>query len=71
VGARKVVEGIYLLGMIRVEGINVGASFVPEGYRHGDDFSQDSELLKICEKYFPSMAGHMWVGGTSLVYPGY
>jgi hypothetical protein len=65
VGVYGVGEEIYVMGQIRVEGHYEGRLFVPKGYKLGDDFSQDPELLQICESYFPSMAGEMWVGGDT------
>jgi hypothetical protein len=64
-GVYSVGGDIYVMGQIRVRGHYKGRIFIPTGYRAGDNITQDPELLEICEKYFPSMAGHMWVGGDT------
>lgn len=64
-GVYSVGGGIYVMGLIRVEGHYEGRIFIPKGYKPGDNVTQDSELLGICENYFPHMAGHMWVGGDT------
>ncbi len=58
-------NGIYVLGQIRVEGHYEGRIFIPKGYKAGDNITKDRELLGICEQYFPTMAGRMWVGGDT------
>lgn len=69
-GVYSVGGGIYVMGLIRVEGRYVGRIFVPKGYKLGDNITQDRELLEICEKYFPHMVGDMWVGGDTGGYFG-
>ena len=64
-GVYGVDKDIYVIGQIRVEGHYEGRIFIPKGYKAGDDITQDPELLEICEKYFPNMAGRMWVGGDT------
>lgn len=64
-GVYGVGGGIYVMGQIRVEGRYEGRIFIPKGYRPGDNITQEPGLLEVCEKYFPNMAGRMWLGGDT------
>lgn len=55
--AYEICDGIYVVGQIRVPGHYEGRIFV------ADD--SDSEILKICEQYFPEMKGQIWLGGDT------
>lgn len=64
-GVYSVGNGIYVVGQVRVEGNYDGRIFLPTGYSLGDDITQDPAIIKICEQYFPKMAGKMWIGGDT------
>lgn len=56
---------VYVVGQVRMQGRYEGRIFVPSGFELEDDITQDTELLKICEMYFPEMKGQMWIGGET------
>ena len=56
---------IYVAGQIRVKGHYEGRIFMPEGYHQGDDITQDPALVALADKYFPYLAGQMWLGGDT------
>ena len=64
-GVYRAGKSAYVMGQIRVQGHYVKRIFIPEGYKAGDNITQDPELLEICEQYFPNMAGQMWIGGDT------
>lgn len=64
-GVYGVGGGIYVVGQVRVPGKYEGRIFVPEGYQFGDNCTQDTVLLKICNQYLPDMKGKIWVGGDT------
>ncbi|MCP4520484.1 MAG: hypothetical protein GY827_02115 [Cytophagales bacterium] len=55
--------GIHVVGQVRVKGKYIGSIFYPEGYKKGDDITQDKKILAICYQYFPQHKGHIWIGG--------
>ena len=58
-------DGIYVPGLIRVQGRYIGRIFYPTGYDLGDDITQDSAILQLCDKYFPELKGNDWIGGDT------
>lgn len=64
-GVYGVGGGIYVMGQIRVQGHYHGRIFIPQGYKPGDNITQDSKILDLCNHYFPHMAGSMWLGGDT------
>ena len=57
--------GIYVIGMVRVKGAYIGTIFYPEGYKQGDNITQDANILAICNNYFPAHKGQLWIGGDT------
>lgn len=64
-GIYSVGDEIYVAGQIRVKGQYINRVFYPEGYIEGDNITQDSEILEICNKYFPALKNKMWIGGDT------
>lgn len=64
-GIYSVGGDIYVAGQLRVKGNYLGYIFYPEGYKSGDDISQDKEILEICNKYIPELKGKIWIGGDT------
>lgn len=59
-------NGIYVLGQVRVKGEYFGRIFVPEGYRLGDDITQDPNILPICRECLHLPEGkEFWIGGDT------
>ena len=57
--------GIYVMGQIRVKGKYEGRIFYPKGYSTGDNITQDEDILKRCNEYFPQFKGLVWIGGDT------
>jgi len=60
-----VTDDIYVIGQIRVKGNYQGRILVPQGYAMGDNITQDPELVRLAESYFPHFTGQLWVGGDT------
>lgn len=58
-------DDIYVIGQIRVKGKYIGRIFYPEGYSEGDNITQDSTILKLCDHFFPEQKGQIWIGGDT------
>ena len=58
-------DGIYVAGLVRVQGGYVGRIFYPSGYEPGDDITHDAAILKLCDHYFPELGGKEWIGGDT------
>ena len=58
-------DGIYVAGLIRVQGHYVGRIFYPTGYGPGDDITHDAAILELCDEYFPELIGKDWIGGDT------
>jgi hypothetical protein len=63
--AYSVGDGIYVAGLIRVQGHYIGSIFYPTGYGPGDDITHDEAILKLCDKYLPELKGRDWIGGDT------
>ena len=58
-------DGIYVAGLVRVQGRYIGSIFYPTGYGPGDDITHDAAILKLCDEYFPKLKGKDWIGGDT------
>lgn len=61
----EICDGIYVIGQVRVKGNYQKRVFIPEGYKPGDNITNDPDILEICQKYFPEKKGEMWIGGDT------
>ena len=58
-------DGIYVAGLVRVQGSYIGRIFYPTGYGLGDDITHDATILRLCDHYFPKLNGQEWIGGDT------
>ena len=58
-------DGIYVAGLVRVQGSYIGRIFYPTGYGPGDDITHDAAILKLCDYYFPKLNRQEWIGGDT------
>ena len=58
-------DDIYVAGLVRVRGRYIERIFYPSGYSPGDDITHDPAILKLCDRYFPSLKGNDWIGGDT------
>lgn len=59
-----VADDIFVAGLIRVRGHYHGRIFVPDGYAEDGDITQDVELQRLRERFFPAVSDG-WFGGDT------